>query len=355
MVTALAVGLLTTGCQQPNTTASRSTTSGTTTSGTTASGTTTSDTAASGSPASDTTTFHPFGNGPTPPTTCTAPAAASSGNRSVALITAADGTIYYDWWDLGGAVHGFRQVPGDFHTDAAPAATLVNNGSYMFVLAKKPGANATVFLNQGTPGGAWVGWQPMGFTTNLAPAATSSGNRSVALVTAADGTIDYDWWDLGGGGHGLHQVPGGFQTDATPAGALVNNGNYLFVFAKKPGANATVFLNQGTPGGAWVGWQSMGRTTNLAPAAASSGTRSFVFIVAADGQIYYDWWYLGQGGHGFGRVPYYFHGTDTAPAGALVNNGEYLSVLAKEFGCNVNVYVNQGKPDLGFSGWSLLL
>jgi hypothetical protein len=186
-------------------------------------------------------------------TTNLAPAAASWGNRSAAVVVATDGTLYYTWWDLGGGAQPFRPVPGGLHTDAAAAVALVDSGNYLFVLAKGPGGG--LYLNQGSPGGAWVGWQYMGFTTNVAPAASSSGNRTSAVVTATDGTIYYTWWDLGGGAQPFRQVPGGFHTDAAPAAALVNHGNYLFILAKTPGTSANIYLNQGAPGGAFVGWQ----------------------------------------------------------------------------------------------------
>jgi subtilisin family serine protease len=282
------------------------------------------------------------------PTTLVAPAAGSSGNRSVAVFTQTDGTVHYDWWDLGGGSNGDHQVPGGFLTDATPAAALVNNGKYLFVLAKKPGPNADVFLNQGTPGVAWNIWKPLGFKTSVAPAAASSGNRSVALITATDGTIHYDWWDLGGGSNGDQKVPE-FLTDTTPAAALVNNGNDLFVLAKQPGPDADVFLNHGTPGGAWSGWQRLGFKTDVAPAAASWGNRSVALITATDGTVHYVWWDL-NGFRKAGVVPGGFL-TDATPAGALVGSGKYLFVLAKTRAPNADVYLNQGTPGGAWVGW----
>ena len=181
-----------------------------------------------------------------------APGAGSSGDRTVAVVVATDGRIFYDWWDLGTSRHGFREVPGGGRTDAAVAVAAVNNGNYVFLLMK--GTDGLLYGNQGTPGGGFTGWQSWGIHTNVAPGAASWGNRSVALVTATSGLIYYDWWDLGGGGHGFRPVPGGLVTDAGPAGSLVANGTYLFVLAKDVGSDADIFVNQGTVGGGFVGW-----------------------------------------------------------------------------------------------------
>jgi hypothetical protein len=179
------------------------------------------------------------------------PAASSSGNRTIAIVTSTDNRVMYDWWDLGGGGHGFREIPGGFRTDTSAAAALVNGGGYAFVLAKA--LDGSVYLNQGAPGGAWVGWRPMNIVTKVAPSAGSSGNRSIAVITGTNGRIMYDWWDLGGGGHGFREIPGTFQTDASVAVAMVDNGGYTFTMAK--GSEGGLSLNQGdATTGKWVGW-----------------------------------------------------------------------------------------------------
>ena len=183
-------------------------------------------------------------------TAIAAPAAASSGNRSVAVYTRADGRMFYDWWDLGGGGHGFREVPGGGLTDAAPAVTLVANGTYMFVLAK--GLDNRLWVNQGTPGGAFAGWRPMDVATNVAPGAAASANRSAALITTPDGRILYDWWDLGGGGHGFHEIDGGGRTNVSPAAGFVDSGALLYPLVT--GRDGNVYTNQGAPGGSFSGW-----------------------------------------------------------------------------------------------------
>jgi len=63
----------------------------------------------------------------------------------------------YDWWDLGGGANGWREVPGGGYTNPSPTASLVNDGTYAFVMIR--GQDGNMYLNQGKPGGAWVGWK----------------------------------------------------------------------------------------------------------------------------------------------------------------------------------------------------
>jgi hypothetical protein len=75
-----------------------------------------------------------------------APQGAASGNRSMVTVTRTDGHLLYDWWDLGGAAHGWREFPGDTRGTVPVAAGLVDNGGYAF--------------NQGSPAtGTWIGWR----------------------------------------------------------------------------------------------------------------------------------------------------------------------------------------------------
>ncbi|KAK1757106.1 hypothetical protein QBC47DRAFT_443903 [Echria macrotheca] len=181
------------------------------------------------------------------------PAAAASGDRSMSLVIGTDGRVMYDWWDLGGGGHGWKEIPGGFRTVTSGAVALVSKGTYAFVLARDGGGN--LMLNQGNPTtNSWVGWQSMNFASNVAPAASSSQDRSVAVVISTDGRVMYDWWDLGGGGHGWKEIPGGFRTDASVGVGFVANGRYAFVLAKD--TSGKMWLNQGDPTtGVWVGWR----------------------------------------------------------------------------------------------------
>jgi hypothetical protein len=230
--------------------------------------------------------------------------------------------------------------------------SLVGNGTYVFVLAT--GSNGLVYLDQatlltGNSGFAYVGWQSLGIATAVAPAAASSGNRTAAVVISPDGRIMYDWWDLGGGGHGFLEVPGGGRTNAAAAVALVANGTYMFIVVK--GLDNQLWLNQGTPGGAFVGWAPLGIATNVAPGAIASGNRSALLVTTPDGRIAYDWWDLGGGLHGLRYLPP-LEAAQVSPAAGFVDNGATLIPLATTTG-NLGPYLyrSSGAPGGSFAPW----
>ncbi|WP_157642798.1 hypothetical protein [Burkholderia ubonensis] len=272
------------------------------------------------------------------PITDVAPGAASAGNVSVAIAAEPNGHIVYNWWTLGQAGHWY-ELADNMRTDASPAAALI--GNYLFVVIKGP--NNTLYLNQGELGHPFVGWQSMGFQSNVAPGAASAGNVSVAVAARPDGHISYNWWTLGHAGH-WYEPADTMRTDAAPAAALV--GNYLFVIVK--GLDNTLYLNQGELGRPSAGWQSMGFQSNVAPGAASAGNVSVAVAARPDGRIFYNWWVLGQSGH-WNEVTGSVR-TDTAPAVALVGN--YLFVMVR--GRDGKIYLNQGHLDKPFVGWHLL-
>jgi len=189
---------------------------------------------------------------------------------------------------------------------------------------------------------------PVSVPTRVAPGAGSSGNTTALVVTRTDSRIFYTWWDLGQGGQGYGELDGGGRADAAPAAALVGpQHDYLFVAIKDPDGN--LLLNQGVLGKPFVGWESMNFQTGVAPGLASSGNTSAVVAVSADGRVFYDWWDLGQGGHGFteldggGRA-------DAAPAAALVGpQHDYLFVAIKD--PDGNLLLNQGELGKPFVGW----
>ncbi|KAH8898881.1 hypothetical protein GQ53DRAFT_360501 [Thozetella sp. PMI_491] len=295
------------------------------------------------SPTLTTTTVNKPGSAPI---THWAPALASSGNRTMALATGTDGRIFQTWWDLGGGGNGWREVPpGGLNSDVGPGAAMVFNGKYAFILAKRIGGD--IFLNQGIPGGAWVGWQSLGIVSNVSPTATSYLNRTLTLVTATDGRVMHDWSDLGGGGQGWREVPGNFRTNLTVAASLTNKGGYAFILGRA--SDGTVFIQQGNLGAAWVGWTAAGITTNVAPTACSYLDRTVAFVTTTDGRIMSDWWDLGGGRHGWREIPGGVR-TDVSVGAGLVDNGRYVFVMAKD--ANGFMQINQGDPTTGvWIGW----
>jgi hypothetical protein len=190
--------------------------------------------------------------------------------------------------------------------------------------------------------------------TRVAPGAGSSGNTTALAVTGTDDRIFYTWWDLGQSGQGYGELDGGGRSDAAPAAALVGpQHNYLFVAIKGP--DDYLLLNQGELGKPFAGWGSMDFQTGgafqsaVAPGLASSGNTSAVVAASTDGRIFYDWWDLGQSGHGFTELDGGGH-TDAAPAAALVGpQHNYLFVAIK--GPDDYLLLNQGELGKPFAGW----
>jgi hypothetical protein len=189
---------------------------------------------------------------------------------------------------------------------------------------------------------------PIVVQTNTAPAEGSSGNTTAQAITRTDGRILYTWWDLGQGGQGYGEPEGDGHSDAAPAVALTGSRhNYLFIVIQGPDGN--LLLNQGELGKTFTGWESMGFQAGSAAGLASSGNTTAIVAATADGRVFYDWWDLGQGGHGFTELD---DGVlaGAAPAAALVGpQHDYLFVAIK--GRDGRLYLNQGELGKPFVGW----
>jgi hypothetical protein len=187
-----------------------------------------------------------------------------------------------------------------------------------------------------------------GYQSNSGPAAGASGNTAAIVNVNSDGRILYDYFDLGQGGHGFQELAGNGQTAAAPAAALLGpKHDQLFVWIK--GLDGGLQLNQGQLGKPFTGWASGNFSTNFAPAAASSGNTSAIVAVDASGRIFYDWFDLGQGGHGFQELAGNGQAA-AAPAAALVGpNHNYLLVWIK--GLDGSLQLNQGELGKAFTGW----
>ena len=158
--------------------------------------------------------------------------------------------------------------PGDYWRDVtpyaltafAPAAAAVDEGNYLFIAVtaidlSEP--NGRLMLNQGTlDAQSFVGYQPLGFASNIAPAMASAGNRTIVAAADPNGVISYTWWDLGSAGQGWTQLGSDITTDTAPAVVLVDNGDYMFVVAR--GQDGDLHINQGgVTNASIVGWQPM--------------------------------------------------------------------------------------------------
>ncbi len=271
-------------------------------------------------------------------TTNASPGASASGVLSVMVARRADGTVLYNWWNLGQGARGWQPLDASVRTNAAPAAALV--GTYLFVIIR--GQDGYLYLNQGTVNKSFVGWKRMDFQSDVAPSATASGKTTVLVARDKRGRLFYSSWELGQGASAWQEIVGDVPTVSTPAAALV--GGYLFVVAK--GTDGSLYLSQGGLNKKFVGWQPMGFESNVAAGATSAGETSVVVAKDSQGRVSYNWWNVGEGGKGWKSLADNVR-TDMAPAASLV--GDYLFVAIT--GRDGHIYLNQGNLGQPFVGW----
>lgn len=282
-------------------------------------------------------------------------AAASYGNYAVVTAISVDGGLYYNWWKLGGGPSGWIEIPGEEYLDGAAISFVTNeaNSHFEINLWAVSAPDNNIYTNMGGGfGGQFSKWVLLpGLQTTDVPAAAMLNNGTISpgtifpivVVTGPDDVIYYmdpntnsAWIPLDGNVTSLY----------TPAAALVGNApGYMFVIVR--GNDSQLYLNQGTVGGAFVGWQPTGFTSWYPAGATSSGNTTAVVAIGTDNHIYYNYWTLGGGGSGWIELP----GLTAlgTPVAALIGN--YLFVIVNGSG---QVYVNQGHLGGAFTGWNLL-
>ncbi|WP_157650138.1 hypothetical protein [Burkholderia ubonensis] len=272
-------------------------------------------------------------------TTNVAPGATGAGMLSAIVAKGPDGVVSYNWWILGQGQRGWQQLDGNVRTDVAPAAALVGS-TYLFVVIK--GIDGKLYLNQGQVSKPFVGWRQVGFQSDFAPAVSSSGNTTVIVARDKGGRVFYSYWELGQSGGPWIEIASNVPTTSNLAAALI--GSYLFVMAK--GADGNIYLNQGPLNKPFVGWKTMDFRSNVAVGATSAGSTSVAVARDSEGKVFYDWWNLGEGGHGWTSLGDGML-TDVTPVASLV--GDYLFVLVT--GRDGHVHLNQGTLGKPFVGW----
>lgn len=271
-------------------------------------------------------------------TTNAAPGACASGVLSVMVAKGADGTVSYNWWNLGQGARGWQQLDASVRTNVAPAAALV--GSYLFVVVK--GMDGYLYLNQGTVNKPFVGWNRMDMQSDVAPGATSSGKTTVVVARDKQGRLLYNVWELGQGGGGWNEIAATVPTNSTPAPALV--GGYLFVVARS--TDGKLYLNQGGLNKRFVGWRQMDFQSDVASGATSAGSTSVVVAKDSQGRVSYNWWNVGEAARGWRALGPEVR-TDVAPAATLVGDYLFVVVTARDG----LIHMNQGTLGQPFVGW----
>jgi hypothetical protein len=183
-----------------------------------------------------------------------APAVAKTPDGVMFFATDTSGRILENRVVLGQAGQGWKELDGGGRTDASPAAALCGNSPYVFAAVK--GLDDYVYINQGGLGGPYVGWRTdWAIQTNVAPAVATTPDGVIFFVKDLQGRIFSNRVVLGQAGQGWRLMEGGGLTDAAPAAAL--SGNYPYVFALAKGLDDGVYVNQGTLGSPFIGWQRL--------------------------------------------------------------------------------------------------
>jgi hypothetical protein len=161
------------------------------------------------------------------------------------------------------------------------------------------------------------------------------------FATARDGRIFYDRAPLGQGGQGWREVEGRGQASSAPSAGAVNDHVYVGV----RGMDGQVLLNQADRAGAFSQWNSLGFTTDVAPAVTGVGQSVLVFAVRNQ-RIYVNQAVLGEAFHGWVEVEGDGR-TDAAPSAGAVGSHVFLAIK----GLDGNMYLNQADLGHPFGQW----
>jgi hypothetical protein len=234
-----------------------------------------------------------------------APAAAGSGNLTAVAAICPDRGIWYRIWEVGNAAGPWRELCWPLPTDAAPAVSIVTETvittrftKVQLAITDRDHTIYTTTFSRADTG--FEAWRLLpGLQTNVAPAVTTLTARAsadgltvpVTLLTAPDGRLLYTTPRLGAGI--WRELNGGRQSDDTPAAAFVGErAGHLFVAIR--GRDGQLYFNQANLDRPFVGWQPLGFSSRVAPAAAAAGTTSVVVATDPEGRIFYRWWREGK-------------------------------------------------------------
>jgi hypothetical protein len=197
---------------------------------------------------------------------------------------------------------GFND-PKDCGTDNSDCKNF--SGSVPSLWPSDPaGSFANSAAAQGFSGTASVQSAP-GFSTGFATA----GSLIVEAAIDPQKRVFYTWWIQGGAGKGWKELNGNGRAVSAPAIALSQT--TLFAVIKK--SDGYLYVNQGELAQAFTGWHRMPFQSRYAPAistsmnsvvvvavspsAASSNGNTVVVVKDINGNMQYNWWAIGQGGH----------------------------------------------------------
>jgi len=299
-----------------------------------------------------------------------APAAAASGNLTVAVRATPDGALESCHWNLGGGATPWAPlaVTGTvLFTDSTPAVSFrTTNAGAIAVVTIKDRNSGFMFeslLDTGTGLRGWV--QIPGIVTDSAPALTD-GNLAlgfpilVAQSNEPNGQLvinnylsdqppvdapPHYWLPIGP----VSQMVGG------PAAAIVKQAPvkkgqapapYVFIVRN---VGTTLQMIQGDTLTQHITVSDMNFRSAISPAMASANNRTVIVAADETGEMFTDWWDFGGGGHGWVSLGSNVK-TQVTPAISLVDNGNYMFVLATDAAGVVRTF--QGNVGGAQVGWN---
>jgi hypothetical protein len=298
-----------------------------------------------------------------------APAAAASRNLTVAVRATPDGTLESCRWNLGGGATPWAPLAVNGNvvlTDSTPAVSFRTSLGGVIAVVTIVDGDGRLWESLLDAGDGLLGWvQIPGIFTNSAPV-LSDGNLAlgfpivVAQSNAPNGQIVINnylsdqppvtapknyWLPIGP----VSQMVG------APAAAIVKQAQvkkgqapapYIFIVRN---IGATLQMIQGDTLAEHITVSDMNFQSAISPVMASANNRTVIVAADKTGEMWTDWWDFGGGGHGWVSLGSNVQ-TQVTPAISLVDNGNYMFVLATDSAGVVRTF--QGNVGGAQVGWS---
>jgi hypothetical protein len=298
-----------------------------------------------------------------------APAAAASGNLTVAVRATPAGALEWSQWNLGGGATPWAPlaVSGDvILTDSSPAVSFRTSVSgAIAVVTIRDRETGFLFESLLDPATGLLGWvQIPGIVTNSAPA-LSDGNLAlgypilVAQSNQPNGQLMINnylsdqppvdappkyWLPIGP----VSPMVG------SPAAAIVKQAQvkkgqapvpYIFLVRN---IGTTLQMIQGDTLTQHITVSDLNFQSAISPTLASANNRTVIVVADETGEMFTDWWDFGGGGHGWVSLGSTVK-TQVTPAISLVDQGNYMFVLATDLTGVVRTF--QGNVGGAQVGW----
>jgi len=235
----------------------------------------------------------------------------------------------------------------------ALAATTFDGQVYLFAAGN--GADDVVYSNHAKPGEAFMGWEPVGGTTDAPIAATAFDDHLYIFRKGqSDHGISYNVAAPG------QPFTGWSPTLGTTAQAITATTfkGALYLIARGDASDEQFYINSKQPGMPFLGWRLLGGSSSFVTAAASfndflylfapGGDPSYLYFdLSSDGVSFTGWsdFYLSDGSYGEILGP----GVSNNGAIAAAASASRIFLIGR--GSNNHVYYTLAPPGEAFAPW----